>query len=226
MKQDVNDLFFEYDTESKPKLACFDKVWNLISMAGHIHRLFDRAYFGLKPTMPAQAKEKGKEGELSSICVEWRFLPRQLSKALLENSHLKNKPTQQRPLAACIINLESPGLLQCLQQELNNPEGESSMLGRGIPRAHRKDSKPIRSGMRFEIPARVGDVPKTMTALEISWLALRMASISGAADDIELLNDKPSEDWGKAITASLIRDLKRAQEQYDDSEESKSDYDI
>ncbi|KAH7347868.1 hypothetical protein B0T11DRAFT_292028 [Plectosphaerella cucumerina] len=165
-----------------------DDTFNIMSLNPWFHRGLDKLLFGLKPisTLP---RPDATRDEIEYICVEWRYLPIRLAKAL-EHEHLnylRQKPTQQRPVALCEVNIDANGISDFFQGHLKNPESQQGFFD--------ASGRLIESGRRFEMPAYKKDAANTCKLLEVSWLARRIASMSGAAEAIDLLSDKPDPRW-------------------------------
>lgn len=159
-----------------------------MSLNPWFHRGFDKYLFGLKPIYTFPRPDPTRD-EIEYISVEWRYLPIRLAKAL-EHEHLnyfRQKPTQQRPVALCEVNIDADGISDFFQSHLENPESQQGFFD--------ASGRLIESGRRFEMPAYKKDAANTCKLLEVAWLARRIASMSGAAEAIDLLSDKPDPRW-------------------------------
>jgi hypothetical protein len=85
------------------------------------------------------------------------------------------------------MNLDADGISDIFQGHLENPDSQQGFFD--------ASGRLIESGRRFEIPAYKTDAANTHKLLEVAWLARRIASISGAAEAIDLLSDKPDPRW-------------------------------
>lgn len=212
----VKGLLFEEDTDGQYALGCSDKAFNIISMNPHVHRCFDRAAFSLKPiTPPREQRFDPGTKNIEPVCVEWQFLPKQLADAFGTEGqglhHLHTKPARDRPLPRCEPNLNSEGFAKFLTDHLKAPLGDATRLGDGLPCAYTESGRRIESGMRFYIPAFKDDADKTRWLLELSGLARRISSISGAAEALDDLGDDPPHKWARAykIASQQARERNR-----------------
>ncbi|EFX03599.1 hypothetical protein CMQ_527 [Grosmannia clavigera kw1407] len=198
---EVRDLLIQHDpVTGNPVLSCSDKPFNMVSLNHQLHWYWDRAYFGLKPVSETFPRF---EGEIELIKVEWRWLPKHLSQALVDSDHIlpKSKAPSQRPFRS--VNLDSKGLSDFIGKALGEISGNVEEIsppsiphgnGSGIPLGHLPSGRRIESGFRFDLRAAKDDAPKMRALLKLQWLAVRMACISGAADFAADLRDTPPDD--------------------------------
>lgn len=203
--KEVEPLLFGKDGEEYDR-GRSDMSFNFLTLGTQVHRFFDRCVFGLKPIRLYHFWDEPHE-EKKQICVEWRYLPVQLP-AALENEgvhHLRQRPTQVRPVALCEVNVESEGLSAFLEYHLQHPMGDSENPGDDLP-LH-PSGRRLESGMRFCFPASEEEAKKMPQLLRLSWLALRVASLCSAAEAIDYLRDEPPADWEAAYQAACRRYL-------------------
>lgn len=180
------------------------KAWNMLTINAQIHRYLDGAYFGLKP-IAILPSENDLDDEMELLRVEWRWLPRQLPSVL--RSHKTGpddvfaKRIPGKPISDWTVNLDSKDLVQVLETQLRNPLGDAKDFVDGHPCVHLPSGRRIISGMQFDIPVHEAEVDMMRDALEVKWIALRIASICGAADDLDELRDGPDKDWLATLDA-------------------------
>lgn len=213
----VQHILFPKDENGDFIIAASDFEPNLVCLNPFVHYLFDSAIIGFKPI--SYGKPDPDDPDKVLISVEWRYLPEKLSQALFDHgkelNFINKKPRSRRAVSKCKLNLEAEGFAEFLAQYIQHPEGDTPELGNGLPCVYLPSGRRIESGMVFDIAVYKDHAETTYQLLRLSWLVLRMASISGAAEAVDLLSDRPPEDWDRAMTeiqAQRERDLKSAQE--------------
>ncbi|KAH7354326.1 hypothetical protein B0T11DRAFT_357680 [Plectosphaerella cucumerina] len=158
------------------------------------------------------SEQDPKDSSKELICVEWRYLPKRLSAAFASEEgakFLRETPGPGKPAAVCKMNLDSDELVPFLERFLEEPQCEE--LGNGFPCVYLPSGRRIESGMRFEIPVQKEDADTTFWLLELSWLARKISSLSGAAEAIEFLRGGPDGDWAEASKVGLRESIERAE---------------
>jgi hypothetical protein len=210
--REVLNMLVPLDKNKNPILKNSDFDFNLMMLNPFVHKLLDGARIGLKPINTLR-EEDPEDTEKEFICVEWRYLPKRVAEALAgekASKFLVEAPATGRPAAVCGMNLDSDELSDFFQHYLQDPQYDE--LGGGFPCVYLENGRRIESGFRFKIPVYKKDAAKTFRLLELSWLVLRIASISGAAEALEYLRDRPDDDWQGLRDAVQKESFNRAME--------------
>jgi hypothetical protein len=197
----VRDHVVPVDDDENPILGASDLAFNLILLNPWIHVLFDSAIIGLKP-LNIPRRQDPENLSVEFLTVEWRYIPKRVSKAFKSKEgaqFLKEKPATGRPAAVCKINLDSDDLAGFFDRHMRASRHDD--IENSQSRVNMQSGHQIQSGMRFELPVYKEDAEKTFRLLELSWLALRISSLSGAAEAIDYLGDRPDDDWERALKA-------------------------
>ncbi|KAH6687260.1 hypothetical protein F5X68DRAFT_207065 [Plectosphaerella plurivora] len=119
--------------------------------------------------------------------------------------YIKGQSPGKTPIPQRKIDVESDGLAEFLERQLRKTaqtDPDNDFIRVCLP-----SGRHVALCMRFEIPVAKKNADETFALLKLSWMALCLASMSGAAEVIDLLNDKPDEDWEEARVR--LRDQKR-----------------
>ncbi|KAH6687262.1 hypothetical protein F5X68DRAFT_239790 [Plectosphaerella plurivora] len=185
----------------KPIILASDMEWNMMLLYYDVHKLFDNMIVGFKP-IHAPRRQDPDDPPKEFICVEWRYLPKRVGQAFRGREgqkFLKEKPATGRPAASCKMDVFHDELVEFYER--NMQDSRPNEFGKGFPSATWKDGTLIESGHRFYIPAYKEDANKTFYLLEVMWLASQIASLSGAAEAIRYLRERPDDEWKKAYQA-------------------------
>lgn len=143
--------------------------------------------------------------------MEWRCLPTRIAAALVKEGwkFLRQVPTEERPLALCEVDLTSDDIIPFFEHHLRDPCGDSNYLAGSSGRLgiFHPSGRKIESGMRFALPVHGKDAERTFALLQISWLARCIASISGALEAMDHLQDEPPGKWEDAWQVASVANL-------------------
>lgn len=204
---EIRNILFPRDAEESG-LGVADRLRNIFCLNPWFHRGFDYCVFGLKP-VNLPPRPDPSDDTIEYISVEWRYLPKQLARALEEDhaKYLRQRPTQERPVALCQMNLDSDEITDLFRHHLKHPEAK------GVRPFIDEKLVVIDSGRRFEIPTYKEDSASTIRLLELAWLARCIASMSGAAECVDMLRDEPDSDWAQAALAESDRAIRLQEEE-------------
>ena len=163
-------------------------------MDPYLHVLWVKAFFGLKwhgvEGTEHATDEQGKDIEYTLFTVQWYWLPDQIPESLESFLETPAGATVQRLIRPRqLVRLGSDdelGSLACsLRDSFAHAPARHSTMG---ATARDQQGRLIESGRVFTLKVETGDLDKIKTVIDYQWLAVRMASMSGAAqvaDDLE-----------------------------------------
>lgn len=157
-----------------------DLTCNLVSLCADLARHWGKAHFGLKWY---SSLATGAGDGLSTVLLEFHWLPESISRAVdgcLVSSDDRGKDEARRRVSLDDVE----GLAESLRGTLLSA---SRVSCRGAARdCH---GRPWESGRLLEVRMAAGDVEDFKTLIEGQWLMVRIAALSGAAEDVERFGD-------------------------------------
>jgi hypothetical protein len=185
----ITRLLNRLDEGGNMVLRCSDKHWNVIKMQTQMHRYWGKARFGLEPLM----KTTKLDDKFSTIRVRWHWLPRQLSDALSRHNAIRPGGDTSKP-CRLRVDLYKEDLVSVIEEALQDFPGNRDVILPEDQFGHLKHGRYIVTGKCFELKVETEDAPKMTALLEAQWIAIRMAAISGAAEQYDDLRDR-MPDW-------------------------------
>lgn len=197
MSKDLRDQLGEILAPESGEVGSTDVECNLISLRHDVHQMWNDALFGLKYVgNEAPAEEDG----YSTFQAQWLWMCDRIH-AKLDSQYL-SRPKGQRwdPNAKhcgfkLTVDLESSETMDALHRALvDTIKYLSNTSCRGAT-VRDDEGRLIQSGRIFQLKVKTRDLEKTKVLLNTQLLALKMASLSGAAEDADYLDRQPPPMW-------------------------------
>lgn len=146
-----------------------DHVWNTICMSPLLHKWWSQAFFGLK-CLGILPTDEGT----SIVEVQFQWMPR----------------SKRNPMASCSLTEEND--MKMIDEVKAFTDGGSLPV---IPEHSRLDLNcPLLSGHTFHVEMPPEDAERFKDMLDLQWVCIVIAALSGAAGRPHLLPDHPR--WG------------------------------
>jgi hypothetical protein len=166
----------------------------MVSMDPYVHVLWGKAFFGLKwlgvKGIEHNTGSQGNEIEYTLFTVQWYWLSDQIPGSLESYLETPAEATAQRLIRPRQrVRLGGDGELGSLADSLRDSFAHAPARHPTIGiRARDQQGRLIESGRIFTLKVETGDLSRIKTVIDYQWLAVRMASMPGAAqvaDDLE-----------------------------------------
>jgi hypothetical protein len=167
-------------------VGCSDKRWNMVYLNRQIHFWWTRGYLGLKFHGWVKASDNDtSENPEVIVKVQFHWLDRRTRNA-----------SDEIPITGDASSMRAMAERQMAFEQDGSPSHQRGEEG-GIISAFRVDMcTPIVSGHIAEVKMPEQDAQKFKALLELRWSIIRIAAMSGAAENPELLPDpEPDFDW-------------------------------
>jgi hypothetical protein len=167
-------------------VGCSDKRWNMVYLNRQLHFWWSRGYLGLKFHGWVKASDNDtSENPEVIVKVQFHWLDRRTRNAS-DEILITGDASSMRAMAERQMAFEQDG----------SPSHQRGEEG-GIISAFRVDMcTPIVSGHIAEVKMPEQDAQKFKALLELQWSIIRIAAMSGAAENPELLPEpESSSDW-------------------------------
>ena len=174
-----------------------DVECNLVTMRHDVHQMWSEARFALKYIGNEASTEK--DG-YSTFQIQWLWMSDRVH-AKLDSQHL-GCPKRQRGDTKgkhcsfeLTIDLESREKMNALHRALVDTYKQASNTSCRGATVRDHEGRLIQSGQIFQLQARTQDLPKVKILLDTQLLAIKMASLCGAAEDADYLDREPPPVW-------------------------------
>jgi hypothetical protein len=205
-------------TGSGDELGTSDKTWNMITMNGVAHDYWRRAYFALKWHSEVGTKMLRVGGEMvehTIFRVQWHWLPLNVLNAL--SSQPKDKRDDQVP-ARHLIDLDTPDSINSIagtiSAAIDNPPIQHSTEKATL---RDSDGRLIETGRLFTLQVATKDRDKMKAVIDAQFLAILMASFSGAGESVDDLNPVVPPEYFPQLSDVVLQQLEASVS--DDGEE-------
>lgn len=222
---DLSSLLAPTATLSSPiQLGISDQTWNMVAMNTQAHRWWGKAYFGLKwaGTLPGEIPGRDKRNRpvmYTRFNLEWYWLPEKIADAF--QGHLTDNPANKAEHQR-LVGLEDNNNEVVEKLKVLLAERRSTSISTKGALMKDNDGVSFENGRVITLVAESKDIPKTERAYKHQWLAIRMASLSGAgeaADDLD--RESPYPDAGIASLPGIMNEVDLDSDEVDlDSDES------
>lgn len=169
-----------------------DQSCNILCLEPLAHKIFDKAYFALEWVGTSDKGEldcKIDDKTYKTVRLRWHWLPNCVADALGE-TYLHERATRKGD-AGRLLKVgdgSDHGMATAIHRHIANA---SKISSHGVSLSRTDNHRPLMTGNILFIRVREEDLDKTRVLIQIQWLALRMAAISGAAEVVDDLDSEP-----------------------------------
>ncbi|CAH0027667.1 unnamed protein product [Clonostachys rhizophaga] len=170
------------------EIGTSDEACNILCLNTLAHQLFDKAYFALEWIGLSDKGELDDEA-YKTVRLRWHWLPNCVADALGQ-IHLHERATRKGDTGRLLKfgDGSDHGMATAIYRHLANA---SKISSHGVSLSRTENHRPLVTGNILLIRVREEDLDKTRVLIQIQWLALRMAAISGAAEVVDDLDSEP-----------------------------------
>lgn len=200
MSRDLRKQLADMLAPRSGEVGSSDRSWNMLSMSCTAHNYWGRAYFGLRwlDVVPNEGIESGRtfskrikadktSDKYTLVRVEWHWLSEKLPNAL--EKHL-TRPKGVRLGPRRLVDLGSDESVASIQESLREFFHHPNLASTKGATAKDGAGRLIQSGRVFTIRVETEHLAKTKAMIDLQWLSVRMAALSGAGEMAEKLNKK------------------------------------
>lgn len=199
LRRELDESLCETNENGRFIRGCSDIPANILALLAHLHVAWGKARFLLEwlgaddepstfSPLVFEGTQKERQLQLTRFRLRWHWLPTTTCKALsihqLENTS-ERVPRRQ-------IQLESETDIAAIRTTIVDAGWSPTGL-----RFYEENGRLIESGHIITCHAQTVDLDKTRKLIKLQEIALRMASMSGAADVAEYLDKdaRPDPEW-------------------------------
>ena len=167
----------------------------MLSLNSHIHLLWGRGLVGLKWIGEVEATEvsektSGQQPDYAHYQVQWRVLPQNVAEAIDKRNRLIQKKGVKCP-ARWLVDLDSPEASEAVKEVLVESLNEANIPSTNQTIVIDQDGQTVQSGSILTFKVKREDLPRVKSLIEMQWLAIKMAAISGAGEAPDELRREP-----------------------------------
>ncbi|KAK7216736.1 hypothetical protein V2G26_004739 [Clonostachys chloroleuca] len=174
------------------EIGTSDEACNIVCLNPLAHNIFDKAYFAFEWVGLSDKGEldcKLDDKTYKTVRLRWHWLPNCVADALGQ-THLHERATRKGDTGRLLKfgDGSDHGMATAIYRHIAYT---SKISSHGVSLSRTENHRPLVTGNILLIRVREEDLDKTRVLIQIQWLALRMAAISGAAEVVDDLDSEP-----------------------------------
>ncbi|CAG9982223.1 unnamed protein product [Clonostachys byssicola] len=168
-----------------------DEPCNILCLNPLAHKIFDKAYFAFEWVGLSNKRELDDE-TYRTVRLRWHWLPKCVADSLGQ-TYLHERTSRKGDTGRLLKfgDGSDHGMAAAIHRHLTNTTNTSMISSHGVSLHRMENHRPLVTGTILLIKVKEADLDKTRLLIQIQWLALRMAAISGAAEVVDELDSEP-----------------------------------